>query len=138
MNHHHLPDFVNNASQIFSNVFLPLLYSPKQPPLPLQHLHLPHRSILVAICFHTLIPPTSIRRFLTVPPPQFKLQQAWGHSLPIIDPKCTFKILLQNPNCLNLYYHNYSLQYEFKTCCDYGSAVLCLPETNVNWNLSHQ
>lgn len=33
---------------------------------------------------------------------------------------------------------NYSLQYDLQTCQQYGTSVIALPETNVNWSLPEQ
>lgn len=80
-------------------------------------------------------PHPSIHKFLTTSIPAYKLQEAWGHSLPVIDPSQIFRVFLQNPNGLNLYHNNLPLQHDFKLCSDYGSGVICFPETNINWNI---
>jgi hypothetical protein len=68
-------------------------------------------------------------------PHETELHDAWGHSLPSIDTSSTFRILLQNPNGLNLDTNNYSLLHDIQTCADFGAAVISLPETNVHWAL---
>lgn len=69
---------------------------------------------------------------------RYKLNESWGHSLPTITPLTTFCLFLQNPNGLSLTYHQLSVQLDFRQCRSYGTAVLCLPETNVNWNSPDQ
>jgi hypothetical protein len=74
----------------------------------------------------------------SIPLPITELQDSWGHSLTTIDPSMTFRVFLQNPNDLALSTTNYSLLQVFQTCRDYGAAVLCLPETNTNWDQAGQ
>jgi hypothetical protein len=74
----------------------------------------------------------------TTPLPAPDLQDSWGHSLATIDSSTTFRVFLQNPNGLSLSTTNYSLQQDFQTCRDYGTAAICLPETNTNWDLASQ
>jgi hypothetical protein len=49
-----------------------------------------------------------------------------------------FRVFLQNPNGLRLSGANYVVQHDLRHSQEYGVAALCLPETNVNWNLPHQ
>jgi hypothetical protein len=70
-------------------------------------------------------------------PPSSALYDSWGHSLPSIDPSKVFWVFLQNPNGLNLSGATYSLQHVLRLSHDYGVASLCLPETNLNWDLPH-
>ncbi len=74
----------------------------------------------------------------TAPIPTSELYDSWGHSLEIIDPTTTFRLFLQNPNGLSISWQNFSLQQDLKTCNDYGAAVICMPETNTNWDLPQQ
>jgi hypothetical protein len=64
---------------------------------------------------------------------QCDLHDAWGHTLPVLDTKKTFRVFLQNPNGINPSCANYSLLKDLHTCQQYGAAVVCLPETNLNW-----
>jgi len=66
------------------------------------------------------------------------LSTSWDHSLQQIDYSQVFCLFLQNPNGLSLSNTNFSLQQDLFTCRDFGSAVLCLPETNTNWGNSSQ
>jgi hypothetical protein len=63
---------------------------------------------------------------------------SWGHSLPSINTATVFCVFLQNPNGLSLKYNNLQLQQDFQQSNDYGVAALCLPKTNVNWNIPDQ
>ena len=79
-----------------------------------------------------------LHSFPTFAPLESTLYDSWGHSLPIIDPSKVFRVFLQNPNGLRLSGANYVLQHDLWHSQEYGVAALCLPETNVNWNLPHQ
>lgn len=70
-------------------------------------------------------------------PPSSALYDSWGHSLPTIDPSKVFRVFLQNTNGLNLSGATYLLQHDLRLSHDYGVASLCLPETNLNWDLPH-
>ncbi len=50
----------------------------------------------------------------------------------------TFRLFLQNPNGLCLTTKPHSLQNDLIQCRNYGASVLCLPETNINWDIPHQ
>ncbi len=65
--------------------------------------------------------------------PEHELIDTWGHSLPSIDPSATFRAY-----GLNLFHNNLPSFHDFNTCHAYGAGILCLPETNVNWNLPEQ
>jgi hypothetical protein len=98
-------------------------------------------SKLTVFCFklqYHRSPSTHPITYYTIPQPQYDIIDSCGHSLPIIDPSKIFKVFLQNPNGLSLRHHNLPLKHDFHLCQDYGTAVLCLPETKVNWNLPHQ
>jgi hypothetical protein len=84
----------------------------------------------------TPIPPMSLHRF-TRPLPRYELYYSWGHSLPIVDNISTFRLFLQNPNGLCLTTKPHSLQNDLIQCRNYGNSVICLPETNVNWDIPH-
>jgi hypothetical protein len=73
-----------------------------------------------------------------IPLPSYELHDSWGHTLDTIDPSTIFQIFLQNPNGLSLSTTNYPLLQDFQTCRDYGAAVICLPETNMNWDQRDQ
>ncbi len=64
---------------------------------------------------------------------QCDLHNAWGHTLPVIDTKKTFRVFLQNPNGINPSCANYSLLKDLHTCQQYGAPAVCLPETNLSW-----
>jgi hypothetical protein len=49
-----------------------------------------------------------------------------------------FRAFLQNPNGLSIYRQNLGLLQDLQTCRGYGAAVICLPETNTNWNFPDQ
>ncbi len=70
--------------------------------------------------------------------PTYDLFESWGHSLEIIDPCTTFRVFLQNPNGLSIYSNNQLLLQDLHTCYNYGAGILCLPETNTNWNQGGQ
>jgi hypothetical protein len=74
----------------------------------------------------------------TVQLPTYDLFESWGHSLDVIDPSTTFKVFLQNPNGLSIYNNNQFLVQDLQTCYNYGAGMLCLPETNANWNQGGQ
>jgi hypothetical protein len=70
----------------------------------------------------------------TIHMPAYDLFDSWGHSLEPIDPNSTFWVFLQNPNGLAIHTNNYLLTQDLQTCYQYGAGMLCLPETNTNWN----
>lgn len=74
----------------------------------------------------------------TIHMPSYDLFESWGHSLEVIDPNSTFRIFLQNPNGLPISPNNQLLLQDFQTCYNYGAGMLCLPETNTNWNQGGQ
>lgn len=76
-----------------------------------------------------------ITRFPTFSPPSSTLYDSWGRSIPVIDPSKVFRLFLQNPNGLRLSGATYALQHDLRLCNDYGAAAICLPETNVNWDM---
>jgi len=45
-----------------------------------------------------------------------------------------FRIFLQNLNGLSLTYNSLAFQNDLNLCREYGSAVVSLPETNINWH----
>ncbi len=63
---------------------------------------------------------------------QCDFRDAWGHTLPVIDTKITFRVFLQNPNGLNPTCNNYLLLKDLHTCAQHGAAAVCLPATNLN------
>jgi hypothetical protein len=79
----------------------------------------------------------SIHHFTTLLP-RYELNDSWGHSLPIVDNIATLRLFLQNPNGLCLTTKPHSLQHDLIQCRNYGASILCLPESNVNWDISHQ
>jgi hypothetical protein len=89
------------------------------------------------LCYAPKQPATSITNF-TTPLPRHELVDSWGHSLQPIDTSTTFWIFLQNPNGLSLTYRPESVLYDFPQSREYGAAILCLPETNINWNAPDQ
>jgi hypothetical protein len=85
--------------------------------------------------------PTRITQPLTSftkPLPNYKLTSSWGHSLSTINANSTFRVFLQNPNGLPFDSKYHSLHHDFLQCRNYGAAVECLPEANVNWDLPEQ
>jgi hypothetical protein len=78
-----------------------------------------------------------IHSFPTVSPPSPTLYDSWGHSLPTIDLSKVFRVFLQNLNGLRLSGATLALQHDLQLSCDYGTAALCMPETNTNWDLPH-
>jgi len=64
--------------------------------------------------------------------------EAWGHALQPIDTSSVFHLFLQNPNGIKLRRGFHIPLQDLHTCREYGIAAICLPETNVNWALSHQ
>jgi len=70
--------------------------------------------------------------------PSHDMIDSWGHMLPTIAPLTIFRLILQNPNGLHLHINDLALLQEFCHSKEYVSAVLCLPETNVNWNAPYQ
>jgi len=74
----------------------------------------------------------------TVSIPTYDLFDSWGHSLESIDANHTFRLFLQNPNGLSIHQNNHFLVHDLQQCYNYGAAVLCLPETNTNWDQSSQ
>jgi hypothetical protein len=70
--------------------------------------------------------------------PTYDLFDSWGHSLEVIDANTTFCVCLQNPNGLSITQNNHHLIQDLQTCFNYGAGVLCLPETNTNWNQDGQ
>jgi hypothetical protein len=69
--------------------------------------------------------------------PSNTLEDAWGHFLPVIDPTTTFRVFLQNPNGLSISRQPLALQQDLQTCQAFAAAVVCMPETNTNWDLPH-
>jgi hypothetical protein len=55
-----------------------------------------------------------------------------------VDNISTFRLFLQNPNGLCLTTKPHSLQNDLIQCRNYGASVLCLPETNIYWDIPHQ
>lgn len=133
--------------------FFPILPQLKQTlraPIPyLPNIHIKPVSIIsiagqkrqlqhILLTYHT--PPsnsTPITKY-TTPLPRYELNKFWGHSLSTINTLTTFHLFLQNPYGLSLSFHRLSVQLDFCQFWDYGTAVLCLPETNVNWNSPDQ
>lgn len=74
----------------------------------------------------------------TVSLPSYDLFDSWGHSLETIDANTTFRLFLQNPNGLSIHRNNHFLLHDFQTCFNYGASVLCLRETNTNWDQPSQ
>jgi hypothetical protein len=74
----------------------------------------------------------------TVQLPSYDLFESWGHSLDVIDPSTTLRVFLQNPHGLSIYNTNHFLVQDLQTCYNYGAGMLCLPETNTNWNQEGQ
>ncbi len=92
-------------------------------------------------CLLSYSPTTNQRTLITAftaPAPIHEHPDMWGHSLLEIEVSTTFQVFFQNPNGLNLFTNNLPLLHDFKTCQEYGAGVICLPETNVNWNLTDQ
>jgi hypothetical protein len=87
---------------------------------------------------YTLCPKQLQMPQFTTPYPSYDRNESWGHSLDTIDASSIFRVFLQNPNGLALHAHNYSLIQVFKTCFNYGAAVILLPETKPNWNHPEQ
>jgi hypothetical protein len=88
-----------------------------------------HQKLLI---YHVKPNTNRTTKLFTPPLPTPDLLETWGHSLPIIDPSQIFWLLLQNPNGLYLTYNYLYFQHDLDVCKDFGSAVMCLPETNVN------
>ncbi len=119
---------------------LPPNCTPK--PTPQVHSMLPshkRNAIRQKLLTYHLRPPQgqSIKKF-TPTLPKYELLETWGHSLPPKDPSITFRVFLQNLNGLSLTYNGLSLWNNLHICHEYGPAAVCLPETNVNWNLPEQ
>jgi hypothetical protein len=72
------------------------------PPTPC---HPPTKSLHHHLLTYNITSSTnhSITAYAT-PPPIHDIQASWGHTLPIIDPSTTFRVILQNPNGLSLSY----------------------------------
>jgi hypothetical protein len=66
------------------------------------------------------------------------LIDSWGDTLEPINTWDTFRVLLQNPNGLQLRRSVPLLRQDAQVCHDYGAAVIALPETNVNWSCPSQ
>jgi hypothetical protein len=62
----------------------------------------------------------------------------WGHCPESIDTTETLRIILQNPNGLKLQSDIDDFAMGTQICCTLGAGVICLSETNVNWNQSYQ
>jgi hypothetical protein len=80
---------------------------------------------------------THITRF-TTSMPSYDLFDSWGHSLETIEVSQTFRVFLQNPNGLSISKNNHLLLQDLQQCHDYGAAVLCMHETNTNWDRDSQ
>lgn len=61
-------------------------------------------------------------------------QGVWGHYPTVIDGKDTLRILLNNPRCLKLGQSVQSTTYSLRVTEALGVGVLCIAETNVNWD----
>jgi hypothetical protein len=70
--------------------------------------------------------------------PKSALFHTWGHSLSPINPNKVLRVFLQNPNGLSIHNKRHLLTQVLQTCYDYGVGVLCLPETNTNWDQAAQ
>jgi hypothetical protein len=62
----------------------------------------------------------------------------WGHSLETIDPDKTLRIILQNPNGIKTNLSDHDFHFSLSTCHQIGAGILCLAETNTNWNMLSQ
>jgi hypothetical protein len=62
----------------------------------------------------------------------------WGHNLENIDCSDTLRIVLQNPNGIKLNPLDFGdFAFSMKVCHTMGAGIICLSESNVNWNLTY-
>jgi len=120
----------------------PSLHTPPSclPPRPLTILpqtstrHKSLRSLLLH--YTTLNHQRRITEF-SLPFPVMDLEASQGHSLATIDPSTTFQLFLQNPNGLSTSTQPLNQQMDLSICHNYGTAAICMPESNTNWDLTH-
>jgi hypothetical protein len=60
----------------------------------------------------------------------------WGHVMEPISPKETIRILLQNPNGIQPHFSYSDFLFGLHMCETIGVGVLCMPETNLDWQPS--
>jgi hypothetical protein len=131
----HLTDYFRRNIPLPSNPPLQLNSSPQSKSKPLKK----PKSVRQALLRYgkSSRPLPKITRY-TIHMPTYDLFDSWGHSLEPIDPNSTFRVFLQNPNGLAIHANNHLLFQDLQTCYQYGAGMICLPETNTNWNQGGQ
>jgi hypothetical protein len=113
----------------------PAIKPTRQPKTPIEKRNAIRQKLLT---YHLHSATGNSQKPLSQPLPKYDLLDSWGHSLPVIDCSTVFHIFLQNPNGISLNYNAISLRQDLHNCKDHGPVVICLPETNVNWNRPDQ
>jgi hypothetical protein len=90
-------------------------------------------------CYYRRIPQLRISSFIPEYVPHTCPTTApWGHCPESIDTTETLRVILQNPNGLKLQNDITDFAMGTQICYILGAGVICLSETNVNWNQSYQ